>query len=305
MFLNVCKAAPEGAVFVCGKCFIFYLFRKMQPPIQVVHLFPILDEKLITLLRSLSADDWQRPTLAKQWCVKDVAAHLLDGNVRVIAGRDKYNGPPPATPISSYADLVAFLNQLNASFVQAMRRMSPQLLTDLLEITGKQYSAIMATEPLFEKAKFSVAWAGEEESVNWFHIAREYTEKWHHQQQIRNTVGQEDELLTRELFYPLIDSLLCGLPHALRNTGAAENTVVQVTIESGAGGEWFVSRKADKWVLSKENEIQPVAMVSIQPAIAWKLFTKALKPSFSMAGVHTKGDENLCRAVLQMIAVMA
>jgi uncharacterized protein (TIGR03083 family) len=277
----------------------------MQPLIPVVHLFPILDEKLIALLRSLSPEDWQRPTLAKQWCVKDVAAHLLDGNVRAIAGRDNYEGPLPATPINSYQDLVGYLNELNASFVKAMQRMSPQLLTDLLESTGKQYSEIMASQPLFTKARFSVAWAGEEESMNWFHIAREYTEKWHHQQQIRHAVGKEDKLMTQELFYPLIDTLLCGLPHAMRNTQATENTAVQVTIASATGGDWFVIRNADKWILSKENTLPLAAHIKIEPKIAWKLFTKALKPSLSMAGVQVQGDEQLCKAVLEMVAVMA
>ncbi|MEJ7682555.1 MAG: hypothetical protein WKG06_32810 [Segetibacter sp.] len=28
-------------------------------------------------------------------------------------------------------------------------------------------------------------WAGEKKSKNWFHIAREYTEKWHHQMSSR------------------------------------------------------------------------------------------------------------------------
>jgi hypothetical protein len=35
-----------------------------------------------------------------------------------------------------------------------------------------------------------VAWAGEAESKNWFHVARDYSEKWHHQQQIREAVSQ-------------------------------------------------------------------------------------------------------------------
>ena len=42
------------------------------------HLFKPLDSKLIELLRSLSPEDWNRPTLAPLWTVKDIAAHLLD-----------------------------------------------------------------------------------------------------------------------------------------------------------------------------------------------------------------------------------
>jgi len=40
-------------------------------PIPTLHLFLPLDQKLIELLKSLSGDDWKKPTLAKLWTVKD------------------------------------------------------------------------------------------------------------------------------------------------------------------------------------------------------------------------------------------
>jgi len=42
------------------------------------------------------------------------------------------------------------------------------------------------------KNNFSLAvdWAEEMESKNWMAIAREYTEKWLHQQQIRDAIQQ-------------------------------------------------------------------------------------------------------------------
>ena len=35
--------------------------------------------ELLRLLRGLRKEDWGRPTSAPAWTVKDVAAHLLDG----------------------------------------------------------------------------------------------------------------------------------------------------------------------------------------------------------------------------------
>jgi hypothetical protein len=37
-----------------------------------------------------------------------------------------------------------------------------------------------------DAAGLAAAWAGETDSRNWFDVAREYTEKWHHQQQLRD-----------------------------------------------------------------------------------------------------------------------
>lgn len=169
----------------------------MQKPgkINVFHLMPELDQLLIELLESLALTDWETQTIAPKWKVKDVAVHLLDGNLRALSMlRDHFFGEQP-TDINSYEDLVAFLNGLNADWVKATRRLSPRVIIDLLKVSGKAYHDYLGSLNLDEQAVFSVAWAGENESKNWFHIAREYTEKWHHQQQIRLALGQEDVLL--------------------------------------------------------------------------------------------------------------
>ena len=91
--------------------------------IETLPLFPILDQKLIELLRSLSKEDWNKPTLAKLWTVKDIASHLLDGNFRAISlMRDGYNGMSPRV-VNSYQDVVSFLNNLNADWVKATKRL--------------------------------------------------------------------------------------------------------------------------------------------------------------------------------------
>lgn len=276
----------------------------MEAPIAVKHLFPELDEKLILLLRSLSADEWHLPTLAKAWTVKDVAAHLLDGNMRTISDHHRYAGLN-APIINSYNDLVDYLNRLNAEWVLAMKRVSPQLLTDLLEETGRKYSGIMAEAPLFTEARYSVAWAGESSSLNWFHLAREYTEKMHHQLQIRDAVGGEAALLTREFFYPFISTLMYGLPHTLRNTNAHKGSVIAVTVTGEAGGTWFVQRGAENWELLKGDPGGIQASVTIDPSVAWKLFTKGITPSQAMGQSRLDGNMVLAEKVLSMVAVMA
>ena len=169
-------------------------------PINVVHLLPVLDAKLIQLLRSLTPEDWQAQTIAKRWKVKDVVAHLLDGNMRVLSiFRDQYFGEQPQS--NSYTGLVDFLNRLNADWVQAMKRISPELLILLHESTGRIFCDYLASLDPFGKSVFVVDWAGEKESKNWMEIARQYTEKWLHQQQIREAINKPG-LMSRELFIP-------------------------------------------------------------------------------------------------------
>ena len=55
----------------------------MEPagPIDTVALFPPLSRQLIAVLRSLQPAEWDLPTACTPWTVKDVAAHLLGGNL--------------------------------------------------------------------------------------------------------------------------------------------------------------------------------------------------------------------------------
>lgn len=272
--------------------------------IHTAHLFPLLDEKLISLLRSLTPGEWKKPTIAKLWTVKDIASHLLDTNIRTISlARDQHLIEPDRT-INSYQDLVNYLNQLNADWVKATKRISPQLLTDLLEITGKQCSGYWQQIDLFADAIFSVAWAGEQTSKNWFHIAREYTEKFIHQQQIRESVGKE-ELLTKELFYPFIDTFMQALPYTYRNTAAETGTTVQVTISSDIGGNWFVNKEETEWVLKNKTEDKVAAQVIIDPQTAWKLFSKGITPAEARKKVTINANETLGEVALTMLSVMA
>jgi uncharacterized damage-inducible protein DinB len=90
-------------------------------PIKTLHLFPVLDKLLIELLKSLSSEEWHLPTIAKLWTVKDIASHLLDGNLRILSfSRDNYFGETP-TNINSYTDLVGYLNQLNSTWTNATK----------------------------------------------------------------------------------------------------------------------------------------------------------------------------------------
>lgn len=181
-------------------------------PVPTIHLFSPLDQLLIELLHSLTAEEWALQTLAPAWKVKDVAAHLLAGNVRNLSiSRDNFYDPS-AAHISTYQDVVQYLNLINNDWVKAMQSVSPQMLITLLSITNSLYSDHLAKLDPIEKAIFPVAWAGDEESQNWFHIAREYTEKWHHQQQIRHALGHASPLFSKT-FLNHTWRLHCGLFH--------------------------------------------------------------------------------------------
>ena len=277
---------------------------KKPEQIDVVALMPELDKLLFKLLEGLSANDWGKQTIAPKWNVKDVAVHLLDGNLRTLSMlRDEYYGEKPGT-INSYRDLIDFLNRLNANWVKAAKRLSPKVIIDLLKSSGKEYCDFLATLNLNEKAEFPVAWAGEYESKNWFHIAREYTEKWHHQQQIRLAVGDEQELLEEKWYLPYLDTSVRALPHHYRNVEGKEKDLVKFTFGEGTEKSWFLYYDSG-WELFASINQEPISEVKIKDNYAWKIFTKGIKREEAIANSEIIGDKKLGEKIFDMITVMA
>jgi len=102
------------------------------------------------------------PTVAGSWTVRDVVAHLIDGQIRRLSSqRDGQAVPSPPGPVAGYESLVAYLNELNAEWVGAMRRMSPPQLFRFIDATGREYADFLSTLDPDGMASFPVAWAGD------------------------------------------------------------------------------------------------------------------------------------------------
>jgi hypothetical protein len=111
--------------------------------------------------------------------------------------------------------------------------------------------------------------------------------------------------MSRELYYPLIDTFMQALPHTYRNIQAKEDQVVKVTVTSESGGDWFLIYTNSGWMLRKESTAQVDSTVTIDPETAWKLFTKALSGNEAEKRIKFTGDESLGKPILSMLSVMA
>ena len=269
------------------------------PPILTAHLFPKIEEMLIVLLRSLTADDWERQTIAPKWKVKDVAAHLLDTQLRKLSiVRDGYMAPAP--PIT---DLVAFVDRLNQEGVSLYRRLSPPVLLSLMELASRESARFHRSLDPFSRAAFAVSWAGEETSLNWFDTAREFTERWHHQQQIRLAVDRPG-ILTPELYYPVLDCFRRALPYTYRDAPADTGTVLQFEISGDCGGTWWLYRDGKCWRLVDRASGEVTSRVTIPQEIAWRIFTKGIDTASAVAQTLVEGNEQLGLRILTMKAIV-
>ena len=274
-------------------------------PIFTAHLFPKVDGMLLELLRSLSPEDWEKQTVSPKWKVKDVAAHLLDTALRGISiARDGYLLPVPN--IGSMAALGAYIDRLNEEGVKVYRRLSPKVLIPLMETACKQLAEYHGGRDPFAPAPFGVSWAGEEKSANWFDTAREYTERWHHQQQIRLAVERPGPgILTRELYYPVLDCFLRALPFTYRNVSAAAGTAIRIIVSGECGGNWNLRRGDTDWALAEHGQDQPAAETIIPQEIAWRIFTKGIDPATARSQCKLTGDAALALPVFSMVSIVS
>jgi uncharacterized protein (TIGR03083 family) len=271
-------------------------------PILCAHLLRRVDERLIDLLSSLTSHEWDIQTVAPLWKVRDVAAHLLDTSLRKLSiVRDSCY--VETVDIRSSQDLITLVNRLNREGVTVYRRLSPPVLIDMMKMACEQSGRFHESLDPFAPAAFAVSWAGEETSLNWFDTARELTERWHHQQQIRLATNRPG-IMTPDLYHPVLDCLVRGLPHAYRDVDAPAGTLLLLEISGECGGRWTLSRGSTGWDFVKLSEGEFASRVTMPQELAWRVFTKGIDRDSARAQIEVEGNRDLGEKVLQVTAIV-
>jgi uncharacterized protein (TIGR03083 family) len=274
------------------------------PPTDTRRFFRPVASELTVLLRSLPAEAWDRPTVAGTWRVRDVIAHLVDVSMRRVSlHRDRHSPPAPPQAPRTERDFVAFINGLNGQWVEAARRISPRMLTDLYEFVGAALADFTESFPDDGPALFPVSWAGDERSGGWFDLGREFTELWHHQAQVRDAV-LAPPLRDPAWLHAVLLIALRGLPHAFRETRVETGRTLTIEITGTAGGVWTLKRDDRQWKLWAGQESGESARVTMSDDTAWRLLFNALPPERAKSLVARSGDADLLDPLLRARSVI-
>jgi uncharacterized protein (TIGR03083 family) len=273
----------------------------MQPaePTLVLDLFPVERQALLSVLRSLTDQDWERSTVCPGWSVHDIASHLAGDDIGRLSRAHGYS----ASRRRAGEDLVAFVDRQNAEWVAAWRRVSPTFIVDVLEMTGERTQRYFESLDPFAMGG-GVWWAtGDDPAPIWLDMARELTERWHHQAQIRDAVGVrplDDESILR----PVIATFAFALPRTFRDVAAPPGTAVTLTVTGNGGGNWSIVRDDDAWHLMNGAAETPAASVALDSDTYWRLVTKGLAPDTAAVRATIEGRPDLGRRVLQSVAII-
>jgi uncharacterized protein (TIGR03083 family) len=273
---------------------------------DLVTLFTEERDALLQLLASLTDEEWQRPTVCPDWAVHDIALHLLNDDLRYLSSkRDGYRSPSldyPQGPLDRQG-VTSLVNQLNQRWLDGARWLSPSLVQTLLAMTGPAFTDYAASVDL-NAIGGPINWIGPDPAPVGLDLAREYTERWVHQQHIRDATGRPG-LMGNRHFYPVMDTFAKALPCALRDVPAPAGSIVQLLIHGDGGGSWCVVRSNEQWQQVDAMAPVPFALVMLQQDDAWRLFTKGISKEDAVQRGEVAGDRDAVNAVLQMVTVLA
>lgn len=256
---------------------------------------------LIQLLRDLPDEAWRAATICPGWTVRDVAAHLLHDDLRRLSRtRDRYS--TSAAPVPD-RDLVTSLNAAKERWVADTAFLSPSLLVELMEETGQLTHAMWADADLNAPSE-RLWWAGVDLAPTWLDLARDYSEEWTHQQQIRDAV-QRPGLTEAQYLEPVLDTLLRALPHTYPGVTAPQGASVLVVLADG-GRElaWSLSADPTGWTPSRGRRADPAATVSMPAAVLWRLATGATTTDTARTTTAIAGNRQLGNQLLRIVSVV-
>jgi uncharacterized protein (TIGR03083 family) len=259
-------------------------------------------QEILSRLRGLPPDAWDRPTLARAWRVRDVVAHLSDTALRRLSAQRDGN-LPPGRVITDDRDLVVLINDLNAEWVRVAKRFSPRVLIDLYALAGGALADFMETLSLEGEAFFPVSWSRDARTAAWLDIGREFTEVWHHGSQIGEAVGA-GRLSDPAWLHAVLALALHALPRAYAEVPALPDRSLVFEISGPAGGVWTLRSRDGQWDIGRGSEAEESARAIITDESAWRLFFNALSPSEAERAVRIIGDASLARPLLRTRSVI-
>lgn len=269
------------------------------PAIDARSVFRRDRERLSSLLSALSSADWERATACGNWLVRDVVVHVLGDDLsRLSRSRDLYAGPDAPAGAESLADFIA---RLNDRWVRACAGLSPSVIVEQLEATTPAVLAFWDGLDLSAQGD-PVTWAGPRPAPVWLDCARDFTEYWTHQRQVRESlgVGREDDPETDRT---ALDTFLRAVPYTLRDAGALVGDTVSIAVDGPAGGRWSWRYEDHGWAWCARHPPEPTTSVTVADEILWRLCTRMIQPSDARRSVVISGRRDLGEALTEMVSI--
>jgi hypothetical protein len=223
--------------------------------------------------------------------VKGIALHVLGDDLSLLSRqRDSEPSGVAIEAGASFDELFVALDRFNERWVEAASFFSPPVVIELLRLSGDwthEYYGAVDDDRLGEP----VPWIGPEPAPYWLLAAREYWERWIHQEQIRRVIGRPG-LHDPRFVVPAVAVAMRGFPQGLAAFPAPEGTAVTLAI-TDAGAAWTVGCDGHAWSLYDGAPDDPTVTIAVDTETAALLFSRALTNDELTERVRPDGDPDL------------
>lgn len=265
----------------------------------VVDVRPLLIREradLVAFLRTLSTGEWDQPTAVPGWTVKALGLHVLDNDLGWLSRERDGERSGQLDSAGVYRDFVQALAQKNQRFVDALGTLSARVLCDLLVWAGAEMDEYYEGVDL--RAEGIVIWASDDPVPAWFDIAQDLTERWVHQQQMREALHRVGDFEASYL-RSVLRTFVWALPHQYR-VWAPHGTTVDVDL--AAGGVWHLTATvAGRWSLAEGPSQSPAARTGFTGGAAWRWLSGA---AFDRDEVSASGQQHLIGPLMAVRAII-
>jgi uncharacterized protein (TIGR03083 family) len=214
---------------------------------------------LLDLVDDLDPREWDAPTPCPPWTVHDLVAHVLASDLGLLSrGRDREQR---GWIDVSGDELAALLARRNQEWIDACVPLSGRVLRDLLHATGAEVDRWTASADLGARAD-GVAWAAVAHAPAWLCLAREYTERWVHQQHLRDAL-ERPGLVDDAHLGAVLDTFKWAIPVALAETTG----VLRIDVTGEVQRTWLADRSGF------HADADPDATATIAAEMFWRQCT--------------------------------
>ncbi len=245
-------------------------------PIFCEDLLKDIDNQLYKIMENINMDEWNKPTIYPNWKVKDIFSHIIDTSIRRLSnGWNNSDINKRKIKVDTYKDLVTLIERSADEWVEATKRISPQILLLLFSIIKDKLYDFMKKQNHFDDSRVSVLWAGETKSKVWFDYGREYTEHWLHQQQIRDALNI-CPLDDKKYLNAVLEILIRCLPVTYENINRPIGTVLKIETVGSFVKEYYLV-KNEKWNLYNGKNEKADATIIVDNLMLSKMLSRIIK----------------------------
>jgi hypothetical protein len=228
--------------------------------------------------------------------------HLLGDDVSLLSRQRDDEAPGVVVEASggAWQELLGALDRFNERWVEAASFFSPDVVAELLRVTGdwthKWYASVDPSLP-----GETIHWISPtERQPYWLVAAREYLERWIHQLQIRRAVNNPG-LMQARYVVPAVAVTLRGFPRGWARLPAPVDTTVAVMI-ADADASWTLQRGSDGWVLLDGSPAEPTVRLVLDLEGAAALFSRGLLASEVRQLLKVEGETDLGGMIVSGLA---